>query len=74
MNFPYDIIKFNFIDDILKLLRTKLYVVACLYKMQYSTIKLLARTKQNSVACVRELTTATEWPPLVGEVSINCCG
>jgi hypothetical protein len=28
----------------------------------------------NSVALVRELTTPTERPPLVGEVSANFCG
>jgi hypothetical protein len=32
------------------------------------------QTKTNSVDWVRERTVPTEWPPLVGEVSVNLCG
>jgi hypothetical protein len=39
-----------------------------------SILLILQERKRNSAALVRERTTLTERPPLVGEVNANFCG
>jgi hypothetical protein len=54
-------------------LYTLFYTLNTLYIMN-SAVFYVVKKNVNSVAVVRKQTILTEWPPLVGEVSVNLCG
>jgi hypothetical protein len=53
------------------------FLLASVYKLlplnRYTVVDPSLRLKKNSIVCVRERTTPTERPPLVGEVIANFC-
>jgi len=60
--------------DITKEIDRELDTIEEILKFNKGAGLVIAKTKLNSVALVRERTIPTERPPPVGEVSANFCG
>ena len=64
----------NMCFDITKEIDRELDTIEEILKFNKGAGLVIAKTKLNSVALVRERTIPTERPPPVGEVSANFCG